>query len=106
MPEYIVVARRGGIPEGRARVVAIGGRTIAVFNAGGGYYAIANACPHQGGPLAEGDVYGTRVICPRHGWEYDLTTGANVDDPAMKVACYPVKIVGDEVLVEVPGAKA
>jgi nitrite reductase (NADH) small subunit len=99
MDEYVAIARRDEIPEGRAKVVEIGGRAIAVFNLGGEYRAIAHACLHAGGPLGEGDVYGARVVCPLHGWEYDLTTGACVDDPAMKLACYRVKIEGDKVLI-------
>ncbi len=104
MPQFITVARRGEIPEGRAKVVDIGGRAVAVFNAAGDFYAIANACLHEGGPLAEGDVYGARVICPLHGWEYDLTTGANVDDPTMKLGCYRVRLAGDAIMIEIADA--
>jgi nitrite reductase (NADH) small subunit len=101
MAGFVKAARRGEIPEGGAKVVEAGGRTIAIFNAGGSFHAIDNACRHLGGPLGEGEVYGTRVICPWHGWEFDFTTGANVDDPAMRVGCFAVRIDGDDVLVEV-----
>ena len=96
-----VKAARHEIPENGAKIVGVGDRTIAVFNAGGIFYAIENTCRHQGGPLGEGVVYGTRVICPWHGWEFDFTTGANVDDPTMCVECFTVRVEKNDVLVEV-----
>jgi nitrite reductase (NADH) small subunit len=50
--------------------------------------------------LAEGELDGTTIVCPWHGWEYDITTGANLDDPSVKLGCYPVKADGDDILVE------
>jgi len=95
------VAAKHEIPDGSGRTVEARGRKIALFNAGGNFYAIDNACQHHGGPLGEGEVYGTRVVCPWHGWEYDFAAGCNVDDPAMKVARFNVRVDGDDVLVEV-----
>jgi nitrite reductase (NADH) small subunit len=99
--DFVKVARRGEVADGAGKVVEAGGRKIALFNSGGNFYAIDNTCVHQGGPLGEGDVYGTRVVCPWHGWEYDFTTGQSVDDPMTKVASFSVKVVGDDILVEV-----
>ena len=101
MAQFIKAAQRGDIPEGSGKVIEIGGRTLAFFRANGEFYAIDNACLHQGGPLGEGEVYGTRVVCPWHGWEYDFSNGANADDPAMKLACFLVKLEGDDILVEI-----
>lgn len=84
------VAGVGEINPGEARVVEAAGKSIAVFNVDGRYYAIDNTCPHRGGPLGEGDVDGTVVTCPWHAWRWDVTTGANTNNPAVKVACYPV----------------
>ncbi len=100
MANLVKVARRDEIPEGTGKIVEVGGKKIAVFNAGGTFYAIDNTCRHRGGPLGEGEVYGTRVICPWHGWEYDLATGCNVDDPSVTVACFAVRIDGDNVMLE------
>jgi nitrite reductase (NADH) small subunit len=101
MADFVKVARRGEIADGSGKVVEAGGRKIALFNSGGNFYAISNTCVHQGGPLGEGDVYGTCVVCPWHGWEYDFTTGQSVDDPLTKVPCFSVKLDGDDILVEV-----
>jgi nitrite reductase (NADH) small subunit len=96
-----MAARRGDVPEGTGKIVEIGGRTLALFHANGEFYAIDNACKHRGGPLGEGEIYGTCVVCPWHGWEYDFATGCNVDDPSMKLACFAVKLDGEDVLVEI-----
>ena len=100
MAQFIKAARCSDIPEGTGKTIEAGGRTLALFHANGQFYAIDNACRHQGGPLGEGEVYGTRVVCPWHGWEYDFATGCNVDDESMKLACFAVKVEGDDVLVE------
>jgi nitrite reductase/ring-hydroxylating ferredoxin subunit len=102
MSELIKIAGRRDIPEGGAIIVEARGRKIALFNSGGIYFAIDNACRHLiGGSLGAGDVYGTRVVYPLHGWEYDFTTGASVDDPEMRVACFAVTVEGDDVYIEI-----
>ncbi len=106
MIEFVKVARRDEIADGTGKVVEVNGLLIALFNSGGQFYAIDNDCLHLGGPLGEGEVYGTRVICPLHGWEYDFTTGCSVDDPAMRLHCYAVRIDGDDVSVEAQGLRS
>jgi 3-phenylpropionate/trans-cinnamate dioxygenase ferredoxin component len=101
MSEFIRVAACSEIPEDRAIAVEVRGKRIALFNAGGTFYAIENSCLHMGVALSAGKLYGTRVVCPLHGWEYDITTGANVDDPKMRVASFAVKIEGDNILIEI-----
>ncbi|MGD0289672.1 MAG: Rieske 2Fe-2S domain-containing protein [Candidatus Binataceae bacterium] len=101
MSEFVKVAARSEIPENGAIAVEARGRRIALFNASGTFYAIDNACRHLGAPLSAGQIYGTRVVCPLHGWEYDFSTGANVDDPEMRVACFAVKLAGDDVFIEI-----
>ena len=101
MASFIKVAKLADVAEGSGKIVEAGGKQIALFNAGGTFYAIDNACQHQGGSLGEGDVYGTRVVCPLHGWEYDFAAGCNVDDPSRKIACFTVQVKGDDVMVEI-----
>ena len=100
MANFVKVASRADIPESSGKLVELGGKKIALFNAGGKFYAIGNECKHRGGPLAEGDLDGTHVICPLHGWEYDITTGENLDDPAINVGCFAVKVEGDDILID------
>jgi len=97
---FVKVARRGEIPDGSGKTVEVDGRKIALFNTGGRFYAIDNTCRHRGGPLGEGDLMGTTVVCPWHGWEYNVTNGQSVDDPSVKVACFAVRVDGDDILIE------
>jgi nitrite reductase (NADH) small subunit len=64
------------IPPGEGRVYSVNGEKIAVFHTrSGAVYAVQAECPHRGGPLADGLVGGTTLICPLHAWKFDLTTG-------------------------------
>lgn len=84
------VGRAAEVPVGSGRVFEAAGRTLAVFNVDGTFFAIDNECSHRGGPLGEGDLEGNVVVCPWHAWRWDVSTGANVNNPAVKVACYPI----------------
>ena len=101
MGQFTKVASKADIPAGTGKVVQANGKTLAVFNCEGEFYAIDNACKHRGGPLGEGTVSGTSVTCPWHGWEYDVTSGACQMDEAIKVQTFPVKVQGDDVLISV-----
>ena len=101
MGTFTRVASRGDIPEGTGKTVEIGAKKIALFNVAGKFYAIDNECKHRGGPLGEGELDGCNVTCPLHGWEYDVTTGINLDDENVKVQTHPTRIDGDDVMVEV-----
>jgi len=93
------------VPLGEGRVVSLGGRRIAVFRTAVGWYALDAACPHMGGPLADGIVCDRAVICPLHDRRYDLATGAplGAGDP---VAAHAVELRGDQVFVTVAVAVA
>jgi nitrite reductase/ring-hydroxylating ferredoxin subunit len=102
MSRRVLVGEAADIGAGEARVVEADGKALALFNVDGAYYALDNACSHRGGPLGEGDLDGTVVVCPWHAWRWDVTTGSNVNNPAIKMACYPVSIDGGRVFVELP----
>ena len=101
MPTLTKVAKKSEIPPGTGKAVEVGGKTIAVFNCEGAFYAIDNTCKHRGGPLAEGSLSGTSVTCPWHGWEYDVTSGVCQLDPSVQVQKFDVKVEGDDILVSV-----
>ncbi len=90
------------VPAGEGRVVEAGGRTVALFNVDGSFYALDNTCSHRGGPLGEGELDGRVVTCPWHAWRWDVTSGANMNNPAVKMACFPVSVDGEQVWVELP----
>lgn len=95
------IAEKSDLNPGECKVVEVEGKTLAIFNVAGSFYAVDNTCLHRGGPLGEGELDGKIVTCPWHGWQYDVATGANVNNPAVKVACFPVKVEGTAVFVEV-----
>jgi nitrite reductase (NADH) small subunit len=101
MAEFKKVADTGDVPAGEGKAIEIDGKRIALFNVGGTFYAIDDECPHQGGPLSEGEVDGAIVTCPWHAWMYDVKTGVNTDDETVCVARYEVKIEGTSVLLAV-----
>jgi nitrite reductase (NADH) small subunit len=82
------------------RLVAAGEREIALFLTAAGPRAVNARCPHAGGPLEDGIVSGTRVTCPLHLRRVDLDTG-EVEDCAERVGCYPARVDGDRVVLEV-----
>jgi len=96
---FVTVARTGEIETRRGRQVTVDGRWVALFNLDGAYHAIDALCLHRGGPLADGVLGGCVVTCPWHGWQFNVTTGAMIQDPGVGVTCHDTRIVGDEVQV-------
>jgi 3-phenylpropionate/trans-cinnamate dioxygenase ferredoxin subunit len=92
----------GDIPDGTGKEVTVGGKTVALFNCGGTYYAIDGLCTHRNASLADGECIGDQVACPLHGAVFHLPTGQPLSPPArVGVNTYKVQIVGNEVQVEV-----
>ena len=102
MPRFVTLAQTNELPVGSMKEVEVDGRIIALFNVDGVISAIDGLCPHQGGPLAEGELSGTLVTCPWHGWQFDVKTGCTPVSPRIKQIVYPVRIEGTAVQVEVP----
>ncbi len=100
MGMFYKVAKTDDVPEGTGKVVEAEGREIALFNRGGKFYALNNTCVHQGGPLGEGYLEGTVVTCPWHGWQFDVTSGVSPVESSIRTECYPVKVEGEDVLVQ------
>lgn len=95
------IAGRDEIPPGSCKTVEVDGKTVVVYNVDGNFYATTNTCAHQGGPLGDGLLNGKHITCPWHAWEFDVTTGEAPFDPGVKIDCYPVRLEGDDIIVEV-----
>jgi nitrite reductase/ring-hydroxylating ferredoxin subunit len=102
MSRRVFIRPAADVPIGEGCVVEAEGKTLALFNVDGAFYALENACAHRGGPLGEGDLDGTVVVCPWHAWRWDVKTGANVNNPAVKMPCFPVSVDEGRVFVELP----
>jgi nitrite reductase (NADH) small subunit/3-phenylpropionate/trans-cinnamate dioxygenase ferredoxin subunit len=101
MAEFQTVGRVGDIPEGASKTIEVGNKLIALFHQGGVYYAIDDVCPHMGASLSGGDVTDGIVTCPWHAWRFRLTDGTWADNPRLKIGCYPVRVVGEEIQVQI-----
>ena len=97
MAEFVQVAQAGEIPPGQAKAFVVGDVEVAVFNVDGTFHAIDNACPHQGGPLAEGFIEGKIVTCPWHAWCFDVTTGKMTTTDFGSVDAYDVRLEGSAI---------
>ena len=93
-------AKISDIEEGKSQTVELSGKPIAIFKAQGNFYAIDNGCPHRGGPLGEGYLDGFELTCPWHAWVFNIKTGACQMDPEIKQKCFPVKVEGEDVMID------
>jgi 3-phenylpropionate/trans-cinnamate dioxygenase ferredoxin subunit len=101
--EFVPVASVDELVAGERMLLDVGGDSIALFNIDGNYYAIADVCSHDDGPLAEGELHDCEIACPRHGARFDLRTGKAVTLPAIvDIPAYPVRVVGEEILIGFP----
>jgi len=100
MANFIKAAKKSDLGEGQGMVVNLEDNAIALFNVGGNFHAIDNTCKHAEGPLGEGELDQAQVTCPLHGWQYDVTTGACLNNPSVSQKKYNVKVEGDDILIE------
>jgi 3-phenylpropionate/trans-cinnamate dioxygenase ferredoxin subunit len=115
VPDWVDIGSVADIERDGRIVARVKGREVGVVSDGNGaLHGIRNRCPHHGGPLClgtvgervEGDpgVYeltGRRTLrCPWHGWEFDLDTGACLDEPSLRTAVYPVRVEGGRIMLE------
>ncbi len=99
---FVRVCDVADVADGTALRVDVADRDVAVVRDGDDWYAIDDECSHAAIPLSEGDVEGCEIECWLHGSRFDLRTGKPSGPPATEpVAVYPVKIDGDDVLVDV-----
>lgn len=102
---WIRITTLDTLPLREGRPVMLAGRELALFNLGDRILATDNRCPHQGGPLCDGIVTGTAVVCPLHAWKIDLESGCVARPPGhadAAVETYPTRVVDGVVLVGLP----
>ena len=96
----VKVLEVAALPRGEAALAVINGQDVALFRRGEEIFAIGNACPHQGGNLCDGRIEGDIVICPLHGWEFDLRSGVCMTVPGESVPRYDVTVEDGAILLE------
>jgi nitrite reductase (NADH) small subunit len=101
MSELIKVAEVSDLQPGEGKTVVVGDRELALFNIDGKFHIIDNICPHRGGPLGDGVLEGQDVVCPWHGWRFNVTTGVSPVIKTAKVDSFPVVVDGNDIKVEI-----
>jgi 3-phenylpropionate/trans-cinnamate dioxygenase ferredoxin subunit len=108
--EFVSVCDVSELPENQMIKVSVDGRDFLLANLDGAYFAIANKCNHLGGSLANGTLEEKVVTCPRHGAQFDVTTGKSVGAARIAILkmgvkdqeSYQVKVEGTTILLGLP----
>lgn len=101
--EFVEIAPVEELESGDRIFVEIDEQPIVIFNIAGGYYAIADVCSHDDGPVGDGELEGYEVTCPRHGARFDVRTGKVLSLPAIvDIPAYPVRINDGQIEIGLP----
>lgn len=86
---------------GKGCMTSVDNEEIALFRTRDGLCAVQNSCPHRGAPLVQGHLDGQELLCPWHGWKFDVRDGRCATSPGSDLKTYPVRVQGDDVFVDV-----
>ena len=98
----ITVGPLQGLPPGTVTEFEAADALYAVCNIEGQLHCLEGTCPHAGGPLGQGNLNGTLLTCPWHGWEFDCRTGVNDFDNDLQLKTFPVIVRGGNILIDIP----
>ena len=90
------------LPPGSLTQVEINGSAYAVCNYEGTIRCYDGICPHEGGPLGDGNLDGAQIVCPWHAWAFDCQTGINDFDPSIQLKSHSVTVRDAEIFVDLP----
>ena len=99
MPNYYTVAKIADLSPGQMKSFEVNGQSVLIVNWEGTFFATQDLCTHDDGTLADGELIGGEIECPRHGAHFDLRTGRATLPAAMPIKTFPVKIEGEQILV-------
>jgi 3-phenylpropionate/trans-cinnamate dioxygenase ferredoxin component len=101
--EFVVVGEASELESGERLFVEIDELSIVIFNIAGQLFAIGDVCSHDNGPLGDGELEGTAIVCPRHGARFDLRSGKVLSLPAfVDIPAYPVHVIDGQIEVGIP----
>ena len=87
---------------GGSREIVVGEQVVALFNIDGSFFALDGVCPHQGGPLGEGELAGCIITCPWHGWQFDVRTGQHQLSKNVVQPRFETKVENGMVWIDLP----
>ena len=102
---YVSVDKKASdVPPGELTLAKAGQALVLLSNVDGQIYATSWTCPHEGAALNYGFLEGNEVVCASHGAIFDVITGDVLSGPSdYGIVCFPVKIEGEDILVEIQG---
>lgn len=101
--EFYEIMPASELPNGERLFIEIEGNSLVIFNIAGQFFAIADICSHDDGPVGEGDIEGYNITCPRHGAEFDIRTGKVMKLPAVDdIPAYPVQVRDGVIFIGIP----
>lgn len=98
---FVACAKENEIKEGQMKPVRVAGRPILLVRYGGQIFGISNRCPHEGCSFERGILREYFVMCPCHGWKFDIRNGEYVENKGIVLATYQCKIQNGKVYVEI-----
>jgi 3-phenylpropionate/trans-cinnamate dioxygenase ferredoxin component len=100
MSDFTSICNVSDVPDPGQQVFEVDDRFVVLFHVAGDFYALDDACTHDGGPLGQGALDGYVITCPRHGARFDIRSGAVLSMPAVcPITAHEVKVEGDRVLI-------
>ena len=97
MPDLVRICSQAELPApGSVAEFTVAGRALCVANVDGSIAVLDNVCPHEEGPLGEGTIEDGRVVCPWHGYAYDVRTGQSAQDPDLKATVFESAVENGE----------
>lgn len=103
---FTYVAEEIAVKQGAGLVARAGDKEIALFRVGDAIRAVDNLCPHEGAPLAQGEIEGDVITCPWHGWTFNACTGCSIDPKEKDLARYDVLVESGKVFVKLEGVSS
>ncbi len=100
MPQWYSVAKVGDVKEGEGIMCPLRGRPVGLWLYQGKYYALEDRCPHRGALLSEGECKNGIVTCAWHAWQFDIKDGYFLENPEIKLKCFPVKVDGEDIYIQ------
>ncbi len=119
----VVIGKAASFPNPGRRVVEVDGTEVGVFCRNGKFTAFENVCPHMGGPVCQGKIIArvqeliapdktslgfafskdqTNVVCPWHGYEFDIATGQHQGNPRLRLRPVKIEVVAGDLVVTLP----
>ena len=98
---FVSSIKDGELEEGKMKAVRLKGKPILLLRVGDAVYGVSNVCPHEGCRFDGGILRGYILMCPCHGWKFDVRNGQYQEIPQVKLECYRCKTENGMIFVEI-----